>query len=324
MAHLSMTGEDEARLLKHGSNGDVVEMIMLAKELAEKRNITTGEVMVQIEDASGQHLGHHCAKGGAPTHRAALARCLMEFVLSQKVLRKLFLEARDRSGNTTLMIAARQGHARMVALLASQGAFINTKNDAKQTIIHQAVHAHSIETLETAISLGAETDVKDVHDRTPLSHAVHYNDLEACQRLIDKRAGLSATDGQGNTVLHLAAKAGHLEIVSAILDSGASTDTECNKGTTALHLAAAWGHKAVVALLIDEGADVNAKDSACSTPLHVAVTSRKDGTLDCIEVLLANEHVIPELRDTWWRTAEELAQGREDVLAVFKRMSKSN
>ena len=212
-------------------------------------------------------------------------RYLLEFPPTQKGSRKLFLDARDQAGNTPLMISARQGHARMLALLVSYGVLVNTKNDAKQTIIHQAVHAHSVETLGAALRLGADINASDTQEWTPLHCAAVYNDLEACKRLMRQGASPAIKDTHGHTVLHVAAKAGHVE---------------------------------VVALLIDNGADVNAQDSACRTPLHAAVTSKRDGAFDCIKTLLASGHVKPELRDGMWKTTGELAHGRDDVLALFQ------
>ncbi|KAK8138515.1 hypothetical protein PG984_001895 [Apiospora sp. TS-2023a] len=319
MAYFNVADEEQARLLQHGSHGKVLEMILLVKQLAEREKVTTADVIVQVEDAQGQHLGHHCARGGTPNCRAALLRCLSEFTPTQKGLRKLFLNARDRTGNTPLMVGARQGHVRMFILLVSKGVLVSTKNDAKETVLHQAVHSHSIETLEAAIRVGADVDAGDAHDRTPLHYATVYNDLEACKMLIGLgKASLAIKETHEHTILHIAAKAGHFEIASAALAAGARPDEESKEGATALHLAAAWGHPIVVSLLIVNGANVNAQDSACRTPLHAAVISKRDGTLECIKTLLASGHVKSELKDRMWNTAEELAYGRKDVLALIK------
>ncbi|KAK7970601.1 ankyrin repeat-containing domain protein [Apiospora saccharicola] len=320
MAHFNVADDEKARLLQHGSHGKVLEMILLVKQLAEREKVTPADVIVQVEDAQGQHLGHHCARGGTPNCRAALMRCLAEFTPTQKGLRMLFLNARDQTGNTPLMVGARQGHIRMFVLLVSKGVLVNTKNDAKETVLHQAVHSHSIEMLDTAIRVGADVDAGDAHDRTSLHYAAVYNDLEACKMLIGLgKASLVIKETHGHTVLHIAAKAGHFEIASAALAAGAEPDEESKEGATALlHLAAAWGHPIVVSLLSVNGANVNAQDSACRTPLHAAATSKRDGTLDCIKTLLASGHVKPELKDRMWNTAEELAYGRKDVLALFK------
>ncbi|KAK7907945.1 hypothetical protein PG985_015248 [Apiospora marii] len=320
MAHFNATEEEKAYLLQHGNKGKVLEMILLVKQLAEREKVTTAEVIVQVEDAQGQHLGHYCARGGTPQCRAALMRCLLEFTSAQKGLRKLFLDARDRAGNTPLMVGARQGHARMLAMLASHGVLVTTKNNAKETLLHQAVHAHSIDTLEAALRRGADINAGDAQDRTPLHWAAIYNDLLACKRLIRKGASLAIQETHGHTVLHIAARSGHLEVASAVLAAGGLTDAQSKGGATALHLAAAWGHPTVVSLLVDNGADVNAQDSACITPLHAAVLSKRDGTFDCIKTLLASSHIKPELKNSMWKTAEELAHGQEDVLALFKRM----
>lgn len=77
MAYFNVAEEEKARLLQHGSNGEVVEMITLVKQLAEREKVTTADVIVQVEDAQGQHLGHYCAKGGTSTCRgkSVATRC---------------------------------------------------------------------------------------------------------------------------------------------------------------------------------------------------------------------------------------------------------
>ncbi|KAK7951340.1 ankyrin repeat containing protein [Apiospora aurea] len=317
--------EEKARLFQHGSNGAVVDMITLVKELAERQGVTTVDVIVRVQDAQGQHLGHHCARGGTAHCRAALVRCLMEFTSSQKTLQWVFLDGSDRAGNSPSMIAARHGHALMLTTLATRGASIHLRNNAREGILHQAVQAHSTETLETAFALGAEPDSLDVQHQTPLHYAAYYNDLEACKILLDNLACPSAVDKlQGYTALHVAAKAGYADIVEVLLANDAYPDAETEEGTTALHLAATGGHPAVVALLLGKGANVNSQDSICRTPLHAAARSKKEGALGCVELLLASSHVKPELKDSTWKTAEELAHGQEHVLAAFKRMANLN
>lgn len=72
MAQFDATGEEEVRMLQHGNKGKVLDMILLVKQLAEREKVTTADVILQVEDAQGQHLGHYCARGGTPEFHGKL------------------------------------------------------------------------------------------------------------------------------------------------------------------------------------------------------------------------------------------------------------
>ena len=80
-----------------------------------------------------------------------------------------YVDWRDRLGWTALHLAAKQGHATVVALLADEaGARLDTA-DARQgaTPLHDAVRSGSPATVDALLARGADGDRKDGKGRTP-------------------------------------------------------------------------------------------------------------------------------------------------------------
>lgn len=64
----------------------------------------------------------------------------------------------DASGNTLLMLAAYNGHARLTEALAQRGADVNRMNDRGQSPLAGAVFKRSSEVIAVLISQGADPD----------------------------------------------------------------------------------------------------------------------------------------------------------------------
>jgi hypothetical protein len=114
--------------------------------------------------------------------------------------------ARDASGYTALIYAARGGNVPMMRLLTSRGADPNLADAA-------------------------------VNSWTPLLHAVHKAQPRATAALLDAGANPNATDPDGTTPLMMAAGYGYADIVRILLAHGANPRIATNDGITALDLA---------------------------------------------------------------------------------------
>jgi ankyrin repeat protein len=114
--------------------------------------------------------------------------------------------ARDASGYTPLIAAARAGNVAMVRLLASRGADPNLPDAA-------------------------------VNSWTPLLHAVHKAQPGAIAALLDAGANANGTDASGTTPLMMAAGYGDTDIVKILLARGANPRLPMRDGVTAIDLA---------------------------------------------------------------------------------------
>lgn len=98
-----------------------------------------------------------------------------------------------QSGNTPLILAARNGHVRAVALLAERGrANVNASGQGGQTALH---------------------------------HAARNDHIDALKYLLDEaKASADVEDDSGTTALGLAARAGNLKCLEMLAGKGASLD----------------------------------------------------------------------------------------------------
>ena len=114
--------------------------------------------------------------------------------------------ARDTTGYTPLISAARAGNVAMIRLLTSRGADPNLRDSA-------------------------------VNSWTPLLHAVHKAQPGSIAALLDAGANAKGTDSYGTTPLMMAAGYGYTDIVRILLARGANPRLPMRDGVTAIDLA---------------------------------------------------------------------------------------
>lgn len=173
---------------------------------------------------------------------------------------------KDTNKVTPLLLAAQNGHERVVKLLV----------DAQ----------------------GVDPGSRDSGGRTPLSLAAQNGHKEVT-RLLLARDGIDADskDSHGVTPLLLAAHEGHEAVVQLLL-AREDVDPNCmdDNGRTALWCAAANGHDAVIKLLLmAEAINPDPKDFAGRTPLSIAA---EYGREEVVKLLLATAGVNPRMEDS--------------------------
>ena len=138
---------------------------------------------------------------------------IIKYLISQKVN----LYATDLSGQTTMMICARNGLLDTAKLLLTAGYAIN----------------RSIPTT----------------DQTVLGLAVWNNHLKMVQWLLNNGANADMADSQGWTPLMIAAYSGFTDIVTELLKHHPDTDKKNNRGASAFDLAVFRNHPDIIGLL---------------------------------------------------------------------------
>ena len=149
----------------------------------------------------------------------------------------VYVNAKDKSGETPLHIAAVRGYHKITSLLIAEGADVNARNGRELTPLHAAAWSDHKETAEL---------------------------------LITKGSNINATDENGITPLHVSALSGSDKTMALLINNGADINARNNDGMTPLHAAALSGQKETVEQLIDKGADVNAKNKMGLTPMQIA------------------------------------------------------
>jgi ankyrin repeat protein len=163
--------------------------------------------------------------------------------------------------------------------------------------------------------------------------AAKDGDLAKVQALLEENPELvSSIDSSGHTPLHWAAFRGHKDVAELLLAHGADVNAKANDLHTPLHAAAAGGHTEVAALLLAtpgrgqcQGqhwpyalvrcgrATATRKWRSYCWPMeprptvrtgtagHLCITQRIQGSMDDVELLLANRAEVNAIGLRWAR-----------------------
>ena len=161
--------------------------------------------------------------------------------------------------NADLRNAAKEGNTEEVELLLDRGANIEAKNRWGQTPLLIAADWGKTETVERLLNRGANIEAQDNDGWTPLMYAARSGNTETVALLIERGANIEAQDNDGWTPLMYAARSGNTETVALLIERGANIEAQDNDGWTPLMYAARSGNTETVALLIERGARTRGK-----------------------------------------------------------------
>jgi len=155
-------------------------------------------------------------------------------------------------GESALIVALREGSARVVGLLLAQ----------------------------PSIAL----ELKAPNGNTALMMASFKHNVPAVKALLAKGA---IVNRPGWTALHFAAASGDDEITKILIDHFAYIDAEAPAKFTPLMIAAREGHESTVGLLLEKGADASLKNSESLTAAQIAQRADKPRIAAAIAAHLA-------------------------------------
>lgn len=218
--------------------------------------------------------------------------------------------ARDRTGNTALLIAARSGRNRVLAYLLDAGSDVDHANLAGSTALIRAATANRRKTVKLLLDARAAPDPANRQGITALIAASYTGNRRLVKMLLDAdadphkldrsgksamvyaagkgftgivgllmRKGVKVNEAYGHGLTALMWAAGHsnevpeaegLETVRALIANGAALDLRDDRGRTALMIAAERSHPQIVAHLIEAGADLSLSDKSGKTAMDLA------------------------------------------------------
>ncbi|EFW99751.1 nacht and ankyrin domain containing protein [Grosmannia clavigera kw1407] len=180
------------------------------------------------------------------------------------------VEAADLNGMTPLLWAARRGDEAAIRLLLEKGANVEAAKSGGMTPLSWAAcYGHKAAT-RLLLEKGANVEAADLNGMTPLLWAARRGDEAAIRLLLEKGANVEAAKSGGMTPLSWAACYGHKAATRLLLEKGANVEAANLNGTTPLLWAARRGDQAAIRLLLEKGANVEAADSDGKTPLSWA------------------------------------------------------
>lgn len=203
--------------------------------------------------------------------------------------------------STPLIIAARNGHDKVVRLLLD-----HYRVDTEQTgtvrfdgyvidgatALWCAAGAGHFEVVRLLVSHNANVNHTTITNSTPLRAACFDGRLDIVRYLVEHNADISITNKYNNTCLMIAAYKGHTDVVKFLLEQRADANAKAHCGATALHFAAEAGHLEIVKELVRCQAAMVVNGHGM-TPLKVAAESCK---ADVVELLLAHADCNPRSR----------------------------
>uniref|UniRef100_A0A8C5MU35 Protein fem-1 homolog B n=1 Tax=Leptobrachium leishanense TaxID=445787 RepID=A0A8C5MU35_9ANUR len=203
--------------------------------------------------------------------------------------------------STPLIIAARNGHSKVVRLLLE-----HYRVDTQQTgtvrfdgyvidgatALWCAAGAGHYEVVKLLVSHGANVNHTTVTNSTPLRAACFDGRLDIVRFLVENHANIGIANKYDNTCLMIAAYKGHADVVRYLLEQNADPNARAHCGATALHFAAEAGHMDIVRELVKWNAAM-VMNGHGMTPLKVAAESCK---AEVVELLLQHADCDVESR----------------------------
>ena len=136
----------------------------------------------------------------------------------------------DASGNTLLILAARDDHLSTVDILLKRKAKVATRNFAGDSALMMAVLKGHTAVAKRLLEAGAPVNQSGW---TPLMYAAFEGRADLVELLLAKGADVNARAPNLSTPLMLAARNGHMDAVRLLLKAGAETELKNDQGYTA-------------------------------------------------------------------------------------------
>ena len=225
-------------------------------------------------------------------------------------------------GQTALMWALSERHARVVEELVRRGADVHARSKTGFTPLMFAAQQGDVDSARILIAAGARpNDVVPSSGLTPLIVASAMGRRGVAALLLEKGADPNAVDAQGFTPLQNAAlEKGAVDIVRALLKYDAKPNVRLKQpkptfitisgvvmqGATALAMAAEINNLEAVQALVEAGADIHIPTDLNTTPLSLAAGTGTD----------VSRVRSPEERATAVQTVKFLAEHGADVNAA--------
>ena len=191
-----------------------------------------------------------------------------EKAIDALVKAKVPVEAKNKAGQTALMLAAREGQADNVQLLIARGAKVNERDSDGWTPLMLAAYNGQVSAVDLLLKAKADFKVKDskgvwdalmialaegrggvaeklieagaviptgpVGNLTPLVHSVYGGDLRSVRLILATKPDLGARDKDGWSALELAAYNNYPQIAMELLRAGIDPALKDKEGKTAL------------------------------------------------------------------------------------------
>ncbi|CAB0029899.1 unnamed protein product, partial [Trichogramma brassicae] len=269
-----------------------------------------------------------------------LARIMIiitERVSNEDECGKVQIDARDKSGFTSLHLAMRYDKRDIAETLLKLGADPNAANDGGSTPLHIiALRKKDDDLAEKFFQIcddireTVQVDARDKWGVTPLQIALRYGNRITAESLLRRGANPNVTSPEGWTPLHFIGlnkvDDDLVEIFFKVTEDNkqeVKVDVANDSGSTPLHVALRYGNKIAAEALLRRGANHNVVNANGWRPLHYIAMQQTVGD-DLVKLFFEiideqQQQVLIDARDKWGRTplhdaVASLSPGVVDVL----------
>ena len=157
------------------------------------------------------------------------------------------VDAKGQDGSTALHYSCRYGHVDIVRTLVNHKANVNARTDSGDTPLILAArnkHDNVVHALLSDSQCLVDAKLKGQDGYTALHHSCIYGHVDIVRTLVNHKANVNARTDRGDSPLTLAAMNKHDNVVHALLsDSQCLVDAKGQDGYTALHPRAETAHE---------------------------------------------------------------------------------
>lgn len=216
-------------------------------------------------------------------------------VIDKLLAAKVPIEAKNKDGQTALMLAAREGQGDNVQLLIARGAKVNERSATGWTPLMLAAYNGQTSALGLLLEAKADVKNKDINNVwDALMLAISEGRGAAAEKLIEAGAVIPSTPVNGHAPLIHAVYGGDLQCVRMVLATKPDLTARDDDGWSGLAIAAYNGYPQIAMELLRAGIDPSLKDKEGKTALDRALEAKYIETA----ALLGAPWNKPEIRGT--------------------------
>lgn len=173
-----------------------------------------------------------------------------------------------------------------VRTFLNQGANVNMKTTADNSLLHILVNKNNLELINLLVDHKADINAQNNSGDTPAHIALKWSNFGVIPLLLQYKPNLNIVNLHGNTLLHTVIFSNNEDLIKLLIKEGVNIDHKNYKGITPLYSALQNGRWGVAKLLIENGADLKVTDLHQNTLLHTVVQYDK---LDIVKLLIEKE-----------------------------------
>jgi serine/threonine-protein phosphatase 6 regulatory ankyrin repeat subunit B len=232
---------------------------------------------------------------------------VVQFLLEAKA----DLEAKNKKGDTPLMVAGEGGHLDVIQFLLEAKANLEAKNKEGDTVLHFAIYCKKTNVVQYLIKEArANLETKNDRGYTPLFSAVGFHTVReiegkehgfenAGEEYLDVVRCLLEAKANVEESLHNSAYLGDLKMVELLIKEYHTDIDIRDHGHTPLMRAAQSGKLKTVQYLLEAKANLEAKSNSGATALSAAICQNQ---VEVVQYLVNEARANVETKDSFGMT----------------------